>query len=92
MWWPGSLRLCLTGLVRPQCAKVSTAHSPAVHYRVPISGSALVNPGSLRNWLISMNMSRWLELSPDADCRSEAKCRPCGMNGLSEQRNTRLLF
>ena len=39
-----------------------------------------------------MEMSRWLtrsvshlELSPSADCRSEARGRLCGMNGLSEQ-------
>lgn len=76
-----------------QCAHCSYyLDSPAVHYPVPISGSALVNLCSMRNWLISMEMSRWLELSPDADCRSEAKGRLCGMNGLSEQSSTRLLF
>lgn len=72
---------------------VPTAPSPAVHYRVSISDSALVTFGSLRNRLTSPSrLTRSLGLSPDADCRTEAKGRLCGMNGLSEKSSTRLLF
>ena len=94
MWWPGSLRLCLTGLVRPQCANVSTTHRPAVHNAVPISYSALVNP---------LYRPRGIEWSPwrcthSLNCRrapiaaAKRKARLCGMNGLQKQCSVRACY